>query len=198
MILTMKPMMNSHLSSESLETRSSHVPRGRSHRGIFLLFFALLISTSLYANDEAPPVRNANFWLETSLKRIFPTTQPGSTNLHLLVARQSKTAFQACLQNCTTQPLFVDCKVIGADDLKPQVRLVGFEPVWHHTPNTSDQDLDGVGNIPGLVPDPLWPMQRANAGTHESRSFWITLNIPADAKPGLRELTVELSVVKGE
>jgi hypothetical protein len=57
--------------------------------------------------------------------------------------------------------------------------------------------LDGVGKIPGLVPDPLWPMQRANAGPHESRSFWITLNVPSDAKPAPREFTVELSIEKG-
>jgi hypothetical protein len=64
----------------------------------------------------------ATFWLETSLTRVFPTTPPGSMNLRLLSARGSKTAFQACLQNRRTQPLYVDCNVIGADDLKPQVR----------------------------------------------------------------------------
>src|SRR5205814_4830950 len=96
----------------------------------------------------------ASFWLETSLKRVFPTSEPGSTNLNLIAARQSKIAFQACFQNRRAEPLFVDCKILGADDLKPQVRLVGFAPVWHHTPNTPDSELDGVGKIPGLVPDP--------------------------------------------
>jgi hypothetical protein len=177
---------------------SIHVARVRTPLQAFVFFIALFVGTSLHAGEGTQSENRPNFWLETSLKRVFPTTLPGSTNLHLIAARQSKTAFQACLQNCCTKPLFVDCKVIGADDLKPQVRLVGFAPVWHHTPNTPDQDLDGVGKIPGLVPDPLWPMQRANAGPHESRSFWITLNIPADAKPGPRELTVELSVVNGE
>ncbi|MDB6128940.1 MAG: hypothetical protein JWM04_47 [Verrucomicrobiales bacterium] len=94
-----------------------------------------------------------SFWLETSLHRVFPTSAPtpGSTNLQLLAARQSKMAFQVCLQNRRAEPLVVDCKVLGIDDMKPQVRLVGFAPVWHHTPNTPDSELDGVGKIPGLV-----------------------------------------------
>ncbi|MFO1498198.1 MAG: DUF4091 domain-containing protein [Verrucomicrobiota bacterium] len=167
-----------------------------------LLCLAVVLLNSLgpRAADSAhtDTDNGAAFWLETSLKRVFPATPPGSMHLRLLAARNSKTAFQACLQNRRTQPLYVDCKVVGADDLKPQVRLVGFVPVWHHTPNTADEELDGVGKIPGLVPDPLWPMARANAGPHESRSFWISLNIPPDAKPGARVITVELSMVGGK
>ncbi len=151
---------------------------------------------SLTVQTNGKPV--ATFWLETSLKRIFPATGAGSTNLHLLAARNSKIAFQACLQNRATKALYVDCKVSGAENLKPLVRLVGFTPVWHHTYNTSNKELDGVGKIPGLVPDPLWPMTRANAGPNESRSFWITLNIPSDAKPGLHEFKVELAIANGE
>jgi hypothetical protein len=146
--------------------------------------------------------RNGNaeaaFWLSSSLQRIFPTTAPGSTNLHLLAARNAKISFQACLHNRQSGALYVDCKITGADDLKPRVRLVGFAPVWHHTCNTANEERDGVGKIPGLVPDPLWPMQRANAGPNESRSFWVTLNIPADAKPGVREFNVQLTVFKGK
>ena len=138
------------------------------------------------------------FWLDTSLKRIFPTTEPSGTNLSLLAARNSRISFQACAQNRGTAATYIDCKVVEADDLKPRVRLVGFAPVWHHTVGTKTNELDGVGKIPGLVPDPLWPMQRANAGINESRSFWITLNIPADAKPGLREFKVQLAIVNGK
>lgn len=152
---------------------------------------ALLITTA-----EGKP--QASFWLETSLKRIFPTSEPGSTNLNLLAARNTRVSFQAGLKNLRTDALYVDCKVIGADDLKPRVRLVGFAPVWHHTFHTSTNDLDGVGKIPGLVPDPLWPMNRANAGILESRSFWITLNIPSHAKPGPRQFTIELAVLNGK
>lgn len=173
----------------------THVWKWRSLLSIVLAVCALQGMAVDSARDRADA--RAAFWLETSLKRIFPATVPGATNLHLLAARQTKIAFQACFQNRGTQPLFVNCNVVGADDLKPQVRLVGFAPVWHHTPNTPDADLDGVGKIPGLVPDPLWPMRRANAGPHESRSFWITLNIPPNARAGPREFIVELTVERG-
>lgn len=168
--------------------------------------FALVVaSVSTFAEQlKAAPVILAEkkttvaFWLGTSLERIFPTTEAGNATLHLLAARNSRVAFQACLQNRGTDAISVDCKVSGADELKPLVRLVGFAPMWHHTANTRTNELDGIGKIPGLVPDPLWPMQRANAGPNESRSFWITLNIPADAKPGLHEFKVELEIVGGK
>src|SRR5687767_847812 len=89
------------------------LPRTRLFR-LHLLTFLLLGISCLSSNrsDAAVEGRNdpdnrATFWLESSLKRVFPTTEPGSTNLHLLAARQSKTAFQVCLQNRRTAPLFV-------------------------------------------------------------------------------------------
>jgi hypothetical protein len=168
-----------------------------------LLAAGLLGFSSFVAAEGSSLIVQANgkpqvaFWLESSLKRIFPTTTPGSTNLALVAARNSRVAFQVGLQNQNENALYVDCKIIGGAELKPLVRLVGFAPVWHHTANTPDSDLDGIGKIPGLVPDPLWPMNRANAGPHETRSFWITLNVPADAKPGAHRLEVELAVVNG-
>jgi hypothetical protein len=163
----------------------------------FLLAFIMVMS-SAGENGQLDPDGRGVFWLESSLKRVFPASMPGSTNLNLLAARQSKIAFQVCMRNLGSNPLFVDCKVTGATDFKPQVRLVGFAPVWHHTPHTRDEELDGLGMIPGLVPDPLWAIQRANAGPHESRSFWITLNIPAEAKPGRHEFAVECKIVNGK
>jgi hypothetical protein len=167
---------------------------------------ALLATLLLTAAATAPVTakttkkgdNTATFWLETSLHRVFPTSQPADKSFQLLAARNSRISFQACLHNNGDNDLLVDAKVVGADDLKPQVRLVGFVPVWHHTTATATNDLDGLGKIPGLVPDPLWSMTRANAGINETRSFWITLNVPADAKPGPREITVELQIVKGE
>jgi hypothetical protein len=172
----------------------------RAFFGVFLFAAFSAVVNGLIASpvEVRESKMNTAFWLETSMKRIFPTTPPGEASLHLLAARNSRIAFQACLQNRSTTAINVDCKILGADDLKPLVRLVGFAPVWHHAAGTKTNELDGVGQIPGLVPDPLWPMQRANAGLNESRSFWITLNIPADAKPGPREFNVELTIVGGK
>jgi hypothetical protein len=147
---------------------------------------------------DGKPGATVELWLETSLKRIFPGSKPGSTNLHLIAARNSKIALQACFRNNRVPPLNVECNVLGAEELKPRVRFVGLVPMHHFTPHTELSELDGAGHLPGLVPDPLWPLTKVQVGSYESRSFWITLKVPADAKPGLREFTVRLSVNNGK
>lgn len=133
-------------------------------------------------------------WLETSLNRVFNATEPGSSTLSLVAARNSRIAFQVCFRNEQAGTLAAECRIAQADDYKPRVRYVGMVPMHHLTPNTALAELDGVEHLPGLVPDPLWPMSRAWIGPSESRSFWITLHIPPDAKPGPRELTVQLEL----
>ena len=147
-----------------------------------------------WAVGQSPAkVDGATIWLENSLTRVFPNSAPGATNLTLRSARSARIAFQACVRSDGVKPLRVDCAVAGADDLKPRVRLVGLVPMAHHTPNTAPAELDGLDNVPGLVPDPLYPQTSVTLGPRESRSFWITLNVPADASVGQRELTVKLS-----
>ncbi|EEF57110.1 hypothetical protein [Pedosphaera parvula] len=139
------------------------------------------------------------FWLETSLKRVFPHSQPGNAHLRLLAARNGKIAFQACLKSHQLGELTAECRVEGAEGFKPRIRYVGFVPMHHLTPNTALSELDGVDQLPGLVPDPLFPFTKVTSiGPGESRSFWITLNIPADAKPGLHEFKVHLSSNNGK
>ena len=82
-------------------------------------------SAPLLVEPDGKSGPNIAFWLESSLKRIFPASPPGTTNLSLLAARNSRLAFQACLQNRRVHPLAVACSISGADDLKPQVRRVG-------------------------------------------------------------------------
>jgi hypothetical protein len=174
-----------------------------------LLAFGLLLLHQLAAastNQIGAPLtieRNGNAglsaacWLATSLQRVFPSSQPGGTNLTLLAARNGRISFQACLQNRRTSPLTVQCSVSGADDLKPLIRRVGYVPVLHHTTDTEPGELDGVGILPGLVPDPLFPEAKASVGPLENQSFWITLSIPPDAQPGVRELKVRYSLNNG-
>lgn len=136
--------------------------------------------------DEKEPT--VSLWLDTSLKRIFPNTAPGSLTLHLLAARNGRVSFQACLRNDRVWPLRTDVQLVGADDLRPQARLVGLVPMPHFTWNTPPAERDGNGSLPGLCPDPLYPDTHTLIGPSESRSYWVTLHIPADAKPGTREL----------
>jgi hypothetical protein len=168
---------------------------GRRLLATQLCFVLVLTTSSARAADEAlhvalgdEPDPTVYLWLDTSLTRIFPQTKPGSTRLELLAARNGTISFQACVRNDRTYALRLDGAIEGADDLMGQTRLVGLVPMRHLTPATKPEELDGAGQLPGLVPDPLYPETKTLIGPQESRSYWITLRIPADARPGKREL----------
>jgi hypothetical protein len=134
------------------------------------------------------------FWLESSLTRVFPTSPAGEKrSIQLLTPRNAQLSFQACLRNDRSWPLDVECTVLGADGLTVQVRRVGFVPQWNYTADTSQDELDGLGHVPGLVPDPLFPESKARVGPYATQPFWITIRVSADAKPGMRQLTVQIS-----
>lgn len=133
-------------------------------------------------------------WLETSLNRIFlqsPSKQVAS--FELLAARNSRISFQVGFRNNTVKVKNVECSIEGADDLAPLVRIVGLVPMRDFTPLTRVEELDGTGNLPGWVPDPLMPATDVRANPYTSRSFWITLNIPAKLRPGSYKLNVNVA-----
>jgi len=136
-------------------------------------------------DEQAPTVF---VWLETSLQRVFPQTEPGSSQLEVLVPRNGTASFQACVRNDRDYALRIDGAIEGAEDLGGQTRLVGLVPMPHLTNATEAKERDGAGLLPGLVPDPLYPETKALIGPQESRSYWITLRVPADARPGTHQL----------
>jgi hypothetical protein len=135
---------------------------------------------------EAEPT--VALWLASSLTRVFPNTKPGSSKFDVLAARNSTVSFQACVRNNRIYRLRINGELADADGLNSRVRLVGMVPLPHGTPNTEASEVDGLGSLPGFVPDPLLPETEALIGPRESRSYWITLKIPADAQPGVRQL----------
>jgi hypothetical protein len=64
----------------------------------------------------------------------------------------------------------------------------------HHTIETPDEFLDGVGQLPGLVPDPLFEDTTIHLGPNETQSFWISLEISKDVTPGSHDVQVHLNV----
>ncbi|HPP20219.1 MAG TPA: DUF4091 domain-containing protein [Phycisphaerae bacterium] len=132
-----------------------------------------------------------SFWLASSLKRVYPTSLPGSRQaLDQITPRNARFSFQACLRNDRSWPAEVECSVSGADDLTVQVRRVGYVPQWNYTGDTPETELDGIGHVPGLVPDPLFPESKATVGPFATQSFWITVRVPAEARVGSRKLIV--------
>lgn len=134
----------------------------------------------------------ATYWLESSLQRVYPATEPGKAELSLTAPRAGRASFQVCVRNESVAPIGFECRVAGADDLKPRVRHVGLVPLPHFTPHTDPKELEGVDHGPGLVPDPLYPVPTVLTGPRESRSFWVSLEIPADAAPGPRTIKAQI------
>ena len=110
----------------------------------------------------------------------------------MLAARNERVSFQACIRNTATQPVDVRLEVMG--DLDATIRRVGYVPVKHHNTDTEKSELDGVGHIPGMVPDPLFPEHSVTAGPFETHAFWVTVNVPTDASPGERGLEVRFII----
>jgi hypothetical protein len=133
------------------------------------------------------------FWLETSLKRVFPTSPVGdSSALTLISARNARLSFQACYRNESTRAVTVDCSVTAPKGIETTIRRVGYVPMRNHTAQVPPEEQDGMGYIPGLVPDPLYPESQAVTGPNGTQSFWITLRIPSHVEPGIQRITVTM------
>jgi len=158
---------------------------------------AALAAPGAAAQDLPPPLAKdqIRFWLETSLRRVYPTSPPGSAQpLKLLTARGARLSFQACFRNDKTNSVIMRCEVLGADDCRPVVRRVGFVPLRAFNTYVPKDELEGVGFIPGLCPDPLFPESTAHIGPQANGVFWISLFIPAGATPGTRQIKVRLTL----
>ncbi|MCX6376700.1 MAG: hypothetical protein NTU88_11825 [Armatimonadetes bacterium] len=65
---------------------------------------------------DGKPDAKVLFWLESSLKRVYPKSQPGSAeSLEIIVPRNGQASFQACLRNDRPYELKPACTVTGAD-----------------------------------------------------------------------------------
>src|SRR5437660_12534508 len=109
------------------------------------MLLALVATTSFGAEAKTQA------WLCSSLHRIFPHTAPADSKRELLAAQNARVAYQACIRNDEDKAITVNCKVSGADDLKPLVRFVGLGPFPRWTTATSLSETGGVYQIPGLA-----------------------------------------------
>ncbi len=138
-------------------------------------------------------------WLTDSLARNFPRSRPpagGGGKLVLYGARGECVSFQACAMLEDAEPADVTAGVEAPDDLRVRIRRVGCVPIPHHNTKTPDSELDGIGHIPGYVPDVLYEESAALAARGETTSFWIAVEIPRDAAPGVKTVSVELSAAE--
>ena len=145
--------------------------------------------------ENALEKNNVKFWLETTLKRVYPTSPSGSKRLPvMLAARNEKISFQACFKNMEINSAKVSCELLNVPEgWEVQVRKVGFVPVEHLSTYTPKDELEGIGFIPGLCPDPIYPESSVHVGPESNGVFWISCKIPTAATPQLYTMNVRFT-----
>jgi hypothetical protein len=105
-------------------------------------------------------------------------------------------SFQLVLRLEDEERRVVRVEAEGPQGWSVRIRRVGYVPVRHHnTPN--DVDTDGVAQIPGYVPDPLFDETEMLLPQGETHAFWITVQ-PGKGVPGEHRLRLRVILENGE
>lgn len=135
-------------------------------------------------------------WLSSSLQRQYPRLAPPRQSpgraLALLAARGERVSFQVCLRLEDAETADVSVSAEAPAGLEVQIRRVGLVPMPHWNTDTPMDEADGVGHVPGLVPDPLFPENKTRLARQETASFWITVAVPRTARPGAVKIPIEV------
>lgn len=137
-------------------------------------------------------------WAASSLDRQFPMggTKSGST-IKLLAARGERVSFQTGFQFDGIQQAVFTVDVKAAGGLRAFARRVHSVPVPRHNTATPVSEMDGVGLIPGYVPDALMPLDEYMFAPMQTHAYWISVDVPADCRAGTHNVTVTLSSPQG-
>lgn len=134
----------------------------------------------------------AQMWLSTSLKRQFPRSNASATHALIIpAARGERVSFQACLRVDGVEPIEAEVLATSPDGLRVHVRRVGLVPMPRHNTETSPEELDGAGHVPGYVPDPLYTDAVALIPPGVTNAWWISVYVPRAIDPGPKRITLE-------
>jgi hypothetical protein len=137
-------------------------------------------------------------WLTDSLHRVFPQSvpeDPRETRLDLV--RAERGSFQMVCRTAG-EAAAIKASVEAPNGVNVRVRRVGYVPMAHFTTDVPESDIDGLGHLPGLVPDPLFPESTVAAGPFETNSFWVTVEIETTTDPGEHQLTAIFANAQGD
>ncbi|MGI6099206.1 MAG: glycoside hydrolase domain-containing protein, partial [Kiritimatiellia bacterium] len=111
-------------------------------------------------------------------------------------ALNERFSFQLALRSDSQMDVTVEAT--GPAGWQVRVRRVGYVPMAHHnTPIMTDPlDQEGLGEIPGFVPDPLFDEQKMLLAQDELHAFWISVQPAAKAAPG--NYSIEVTATPGE
>lgn len=151
------------------------------------------VTTAPVAGGATPGRDGLLFWLQTSLRRVYPASRPqGGFPASIPVARNERVSLQACVRNDGGNTLRVRAAADGLPGIR--VRLVGWVPMRNLTADVPRDELEGVGHVPGLVPEPLLPADSVLVGPFSTAAFWVSLHVPPDTRPGPVKVRVSFFV----
>jgi hypothetical protein len=136
--------------------------------------------------------------LTPSTVRHYPRQPLPSAALRAIAAaRNERFSLQLALRADAAQKIRVAAE--GPDGWSVRVRRVGLVPMAHHnTPVMADpRDMEGLGEIPGFVPDPLLDEQEMLLPQGELHAFWISVEPGPGAPAGRYTLAVTVTPLEG-
>lgn len=149
-------------------------------------------------------------WLSSSQARHFPLTPAGNSPhakdqspFYLDAALNEQVSFQVAMRVEAQPRQQVRVAVLGPETWSIRVRRVGVVPVRHHnTPIISGDepypDIDGLGYLPGYVPDPLFDESEVLLPESETHAFWVTVRPGPEVTPGIYTLNVVIEPQDGQ
>ncbi len=130
-------------------------------------------------------------WMTSSLVRHFPLSPARPARpFECEAALNERVSFQVAFR--MLQHGRIRAEVSAPGDLSVRVRRVGYVPLRHHNTLVPEDERDGLGLIPGYVPDPLFDECEAFFPQGETHAFWITVVPGPDARPGVHRVKVTL------
>ena len=140
-------------------------------------------------------------WLASSLVRHYPLTpaQPARA-MCLDAALNEQMSFQVAMRLEDEEGQRVRVEVAGPEGWALRVRRVGYVPVRHANTlvELDGLDFEGLGRVPGFVPDPLFDEDALYLPQGETHAFWVTVRPGPGATPGPYTIQVALSSDRGD
>jgi hypothetical protein len=134
-------------------------------------------------------------WLTPAWVRHCPNTPARSApSLALEGALNERYSLQVAMHAKGDALRPAQVVVTPPDGWKVRVRRVGYVPVRHYNIPVDPDSLaiDGIGHIPGYVPDALFDQDTLVLPPGETHAFWLTVDPTSGVNAGTYTLTVQV------
>jgi len=136
-----------------------------------------------------------NIFLANSTKRIFPSYNGDNIEYKdVYVAKNESFNYQVSVYNDSSEILDITINVISNN--KTLTRLASLIPLIGHSTQVPVEELDGVNQIPGLVPDPLIETNKASIPPYSNKTFWVKVFTSSNSTKGLNTDKIEITTVQ--